>query len=131
MFKNVKKKGWVLWEVMLGILLVLILAGGIMAYVPGMRETARVSRAKSEMESFVSMCNVYANLRKDSALPTSLTVLANDPMISAADSIDGIDHGPVFKTGTAFVSPWGTNYIISGSTIQCVTTDGKTISVDF
>ena len=111
-----KKHGWVTWEIMLGVILVLVLIGGMVYKFPEIRNSTNRSAAFQDMQTIRTLVISYAGFRKDGRPPATLETLATSPSISADEAVDGADHGAFLdlsKRSTSsgqILDPWGNEY---------------------
>ena len=85
-------------DVVMWIVVVLIIVAIVLGVGYQLRESTRIASTKLEMDTIKQGVTQYMGLRADGAPPDNLEVLLNSSAISAADSIDGIAHGPFIPT---------------------------------
>lgn len=111
-----KRKGWVTWEIMLGVILVLALIGGLIYKFPEIRSSTNRAAALQDMQTIRTLVISYSGFRKDGQPPATLETLAENPSITADDAIDGADHGAFLdlskrsSSSGLVLDPWGNAY---------------------
>lgn len=140
-----KRRGWVTWEIMLGVILVLALIGGLIYKFPEIRASTNRAAALQDMQTIRTLVISYSGFRKDGQPPATLEDLASNPSISADDAVDGADHGAFLdlskrsSSAGLVLDPWGNAYTYtvnsdgSGKIVSTGggTADSKELSVDF
>ncbi|MBR3623079.1 MAG: hypothetical protein IKN43_07010 [Selenomonadaceae bacterium] len=85
-------------DVVMWIVVVLIIVAIVMGVGYQLRESTRIASTKLEMDQIRQGVTQYMGLRADGAPPENLEILLNNEAVPAADSIDGIAHGPFIPT---------------------------------
>lgn len=137
-----KLRGDLLMNTVLAIIVMLIIVVAGFYGFREMKDNANRTVANQELQLLKGGVIAYAGLSKDSRPPSSLAVLVQNPSLTAANAIDGVDHAPFVEkrtwtsTGNTILDPWGNPYQLTydestGTGTISSTGNGKPISVNF
>jgi general secretion pathway protein G len=94
------RRGFTLMEILVVVSIILVLAGVGGYYLMGQLAESRVSRAKMDVRTLTTACEMYAKDHLDQ-WPPSLEVLCTR---------DGNGKGPYLKSRDTLYDPWGNPY---------------------
>lgn len=117
-----KQPGWVLWEVMLGLILILTLLGVMYYNFPAMLETSHTSTAKHDLTELQTAAVAHCAMKKNNSID-SLEELRSS--ISDSDSIDGAEHKSFLGANSSLSDPWGNDYQINTTSRTIWSTGGE------
>lgn len=124
------------------VIVVLIIAAIVLVAVFQLRESSKVASTRFEMGNIENAVVQYEGSRNDGKSLDNLETLLEDPSITAANSIDNIDHGAFLPdtnnrwSGGTVTDMWGVEYEYSydaTTNIHTLTStgSGKNITITF